>query len=113
MDMSDAEVNREVIGLVPGRDDKGRFAEGNKLMRNGGRKPKSHEMRLFEAFRKSFQPGDIEKITSTLIARAKAGDATCVKLCFSYLFGQPQQSLTVDIEGTALVELVQGLRQRE
>ncbi len=100
--------------MVPGKDERGRFVKGHKF---GGKSPgrpcRSHEQALFEAFRKEIKPGDISTITQTLIARAKAGDASCVKLVFAYLFGQPQQSLTVDIEGTALVELVHGLRERE
>lgn len=73
------------------RDENGRFAKGHTPYHNGGRKPKATEERFLERLIARVEAQDFEKMTDSLIARAKAGDAGMAKLLLGYLIGLPIQ----------------------
>jgi len=77
---------------VNGRDENGRFAKGNKLSRNGGRKPRETERAYLDLLRGCVSDADAKAIVRAAIDKAKRKDGHLErKWLFDYLIGQPVQ----------------------
>ena len=74
---------------VDGRDNKGRFAAGNKLSRGNviARKAAQCRAKLFS----TVSTRDFQAIVKRVVADAKAGESWACKLLFAYMLGDPQQ----------------------
>lgn len=86
------------------RDEKGRFAKGNKG--GPGRQNRSTEDKYLKALRDSVTIKDWKAISTKAIAQASKGDKAARQWLSDYLLGKPTQN--VAIESQQLVNWVWG-----
>ena len=96
-------VKRDENGNM--RDAKGRFVKGHSGNPNG-RGRKSEEEMWLDRLHACVTPRDFEDMIRVGISRARAGDATMLRLFLQYLIGMPtqytKQDITADVTHTIL-----------
>src|ERR1700680_4032660 len=77
-----------------GRDQRGRFAPGN---RGGTGNPFARQVAgLRKAFLQGITVEDLAAIAAALLAKAKQGDVAAAKLVLAYAIGKPQATVDPD-----------------
>jgi hypothetical protein len=79
-----------------GRDEKGRFIQGN-----GGGPGNPHAKRVAEVrtlLLESVTDADLQDIIKALVEKAKTGDVVAVKELLDRLLGKPRQALELDLD---------------
>lgn len=72
---------------VEGRNEKGRFTQGNKLAK--GNPENKRKARLRREMQRAVTPEEIRDITLKIIQMAKNGDLVAVRIVFEYALGKP------------------------
>jgi len=82
------------------RDAKGRFVKGHTGNPNGNNQHtrKGDEEVWLQRLRNCVTPEDFQQMIRVGMSRAKAGDATMLRLFLQYLIGMPTQYVKQDIE---------------
>jgi hypothetical protein len=85
-----------------GRDGSGRFGKGNSFGfergKSGNPAGRPRSALLTDALRKQLsESGDLERIASSLISKAKKGDMEATKIIFDRLEGKPKQFIEADL----------------
>lgn len=82
-----------------GRKKNGQFDSGNRLQRNGGRKPRADEEQIKAALDKAMPKDDVLK---KLAAAIDAGEAWAITLYLAYMWGKPVERQEHDVNGAIL-----------
>ena len=98
---------------MSGRDERGRFAKGNRAAAkenggNGGRPSREIEERNIAIVRGTITPEDLRTITLTAIARAKAGDSVARQWVSDWALGKVTEKQEQDVQQTITL-LVKGI----
>lgn len=77
-----------------GRDESGRFAEGNRLARGNPFNRRMAEMR--QAMLNAVSPEDLQDVIRQVVVKARLGDLAAAKLVLSYVVGKPSTPVEPD-----------------
>lgn len=77
-----------------GRDDSGRFAQGNKLAPGNPFHRRMAEMR--QAMLDAVSPQDVQDVIRQVVVKARLGDLTAAKLVLGYVVGKPVAAIEPD-----------------
>jgi len=82
--------------IVAIRDEKGRFAKGNRA--SPGRPKRMAEMQYADRFARAVTPAGFEKAAKKLLEMALNGDVAAIRLLLAYAIGNPVQRIEAKLE---------------
>lgn len=84
-----------------GRKENGQFDKGNRLARNGGRKPRAQEEQVKAALRKAITE---QEVLDVLAAAIKRREGWAIQLYLAYMWGKPIERVAqTDSEGNDVI----------